>query len=222
MAHVDHSVTHVLRRLSPRRAWDRVLDFVDEHDLGRTIGVLALLAGIAGALVAVATWGGGERASPPLEPPAAAEPEPSPFVNRAGGYGFMVPEGWDVREDGRETLAVSPTGRIVVSFGLGAAGEIEAASAQLLESMRDTQSDRQLVGRTWDSIGGARSLLVSGTADESGRSVRFLAITVRGRPRNYAITISVPASSDPDRILPRLERLVTSFEILYPTTDAVR
>jgi hypothetical protein len=44
--------------------------------------------------------------------------------------------------------------------------------------------------------------------------VRFLAITVPWRSGNFAISIRVPATSDPALVLPRLEEIVTSFEIL--------
>lgn len=51
------------------------------------------------------------------------------------------------------------------------------------------------------------------TTDESGRPVRFLAIAVRADVGTYAITILVPAGSDPSRVLP-VERVVASFDIL--------
>jgi hypothetical protein len=73
-----------------------------------------------------------------------------------------------------------------------------------------------------ERIGGSRSLLVSGIAtDESDRSVRFLAISIQGEPRSYAISIVVPRASDPASVLPRLEEIVSSFEILGVDAQAV-
>ena len=74
-----------------------------------------------------------------------------------------------------------------------------------------------LTGSTWEHIDGSRSFIVSGmTEDPTGRPMRFLAITVRAVPRNYAISVLVPAGSDPTRVLPTVEAIVSSFEVLDP------
>lgn len=44
--------------------------------------------------------------------------------------------------------------------------------------------------------------------------MRFLEISVGAEPRAYAITIVVPASADPGKVLPRVEAIVSSFETL--------
>ena len=151
----------------------------------------------------------------PVPYPPDREARLTTVLNQVGGYGFTVPATWDVKEDGRRTRVASANGRTVITFGLGASGEIEQTSARLLDSLGESQTDQTLIGSTWERIGGSRSLLVSGTAaDEEGRPVRFLAITIPGDSRNYAITVSVPAHSDPVRVLLRLEKIVTSFQIL--------
>jgi hypothetical protein len=56
---------------------------------------------------------------------------------------------------------------------------------------------------------------VSGTADNQlGRSIRFLVIAIPGDQPTHTISITVPANSTPSRMLPRLERIVASFDIL--------
>ena len=51
--------------------------------------------------------------------------------------------------------------------------------------------------------------------------MRFLAITVQGVPRNYSISVLVPARSDPARVLPTIEAIVSSFQILEPMPTVV-
>jgi hypothetical protein len=86
-------------------------------------------------------------------------------------------------------------------------------SSILDEEGNDPSSNQRLIGTTWERIAGSRSLIVSGmTTDATGRSMRFLAITVRGVPRSYSI--SVLGRSDPTRILSTIEEIVSSFEIL--------
>jgi hypothetical protein len=72
----------------------------------------------------------------------------------------------------------------------------------------------ELIGLRRELIDSSRSLMVSATAtDDAGRSVRILAIAIRGEPRNYAISILVPRHSDPARVLPLIEEIVSSFEL---------
>jgi hypothetical protein len=66
----------------------------------------------------------------------------------------------------------------------------------------------------WQQVAGHRSFLVSGVADDQGRSIRFLVIATPGERSTHTISIMVPAQSAPSRMLPRLERIVASFDIL--------
>jgi hypothetical protein len=202
---------------SVRRALAGVLDWLDEHDSVRTIVVgLAVLGPVAAIALLV------RPDSVPDGPEPTRAPEPDrrmvEYVNAAGGYGFVVPSTWTLEEDGPTTRIENPSGRIVVSFGPGSAGTLAEASARLLRSLPVGPSERELIGRRRDRIGGAPSLLVSGTGRSGDRAVRFLAITVHAGPptRNLAITISVPARSDPERVLPRLEEIVSSFRVVAP------
>jgi hypothetical protein len=139
-----------------------------------------------------------------------------PYTNVTGGYAFTYPSSWDIVEAGPSSQLRSPSGDIGLSFGFGAPGSLETASERLLESMPGLGTSRRSVGAHPGLIDGSRSLLSSGTAyDHAGRPVRFLAIAVRGEVRNYAIGIVVPAGSDPNRVLPLVERIVASFEILW-------
>ena len=141
-------------------------------------------------------------------------------VNGTGDYAFTYPLAWDVDEADGVTRVESPAGDIVLSFGPGASGDIATASGRLVRSILGVDggadaSERSLTGSTWEQIGGSRSLIVSGTTeDATGRPMRFLAITVRAVPRNYAISVLVPAGSDPTRVLPTVEAIVSSFEVL--------
>jgi hypothetical protein len=153
----------------------------------------------------------------PTEEPVAG---PVAHVNSVGDYAFSYPRTWAADEAGGVTRVENPRGDIVVSFGPGAPGDIAAASGRLVSSILgigggDLGASEALTGSSWDRIDGARSFIVSGvTEDPAGRSMRFLAITVRAAPRNFAISVLVPAASDPTRVLPRIEAIVSSFEIL--------
>lgn len=214
-------MTHAFHRLSARRAWGAVLGWIDDNDVARSLPYLALLFVAVGTLIVIARPDGGDEGRALPSPSPIQETRLRSVVNSAGGYGFVVPGSWDVQVAGAQTRVESPDGRLALTFEPGRSGDIESASTRLLASVSEAHAKHELIGRSWEQIGGARALLVSGVAANPKRgSVRFLAITVRARPRNLAIMISVPVGSDPVRVLPRLERIVTSFSIVgYGLTD---
>ena len=192
----------------------------------------ALLIPATLAVVASSLIDGSEPSAPiPSGPPGTAEiPRPTlepdtgtvAHVNSSGDYAFAYPPTWVVDEAGDVTRLEDPGGDIVLSFEPVDGDDITTASGALVGSIlgvegTHTLAGQALMGSTWERIDGSRSLIVSGvTTDPAGRSMRFLAITVRAVPRNYAISVLVPAASDPIRVLPKIEAIVSSFEILDP------
>jgi PsbP-like protein len=217
------------RRRSLSNIKDSTLDWFETYALALTLAGIVLVTVAAVAVLVADT--AGESASPTLGPAEEVEPTPpmpdessvsgvTEYVNPSQGYGFAYPPTWTIREEDRLTRLESPNGRIRVLFRTGMSGDLEIASSRLLDSLADITSNEQLIGVTREQIDGARSLLVSGTAtDEAGEPVRFLAITVRGDPHNYAISIFVPRASDPVRVLPRIEEIVASFDVLGTGTE---
>ncbi len=215
-----------LRRWSARRAVRRGAD----APLGRfddldPTELLLLVFGSVGVGVLVAsvlflTAPSDDRptADARMNIPLVEEARPTyvEYTNRQGGYTFEYPTGWDARDEGMLTRVESPNGRILVSFDIGVSGRLEAVAARLVRSLGGPAVD--VIGTRQERIAGSPSLLTGGIGeDETGERIRFLAIAVSGQPLNYEISILVPVRSDPRRLLPRLEEIVSSFEILEPS-----
>jgi hypothetical protein len=204
---------------------ENALDWVHAYALALTLAGIALFTVSVVAVLIADTAGESNRPTfpeivEPASPPPQQEQDVVEYVNATHGYGFTYPATWNIREDERLTRLESPNGRIRVVFRPGASGDLEVASGRLVESLTEITSNEQLIGMTREQIDGSRSLLVSGTAtDDAGERVRFLAITVRGEPQNYAISIFVPRRSDPVRVLPRIEEIVASFDVFGTGTD---
>ena len=154
---------------------------------------------------------------PPLIP---AQQGPMIHANLLGGYSFAYPRTWTVAEAGAQTELASPDGETLVSFSssetrlIGDGGGELSRGQALLRSLGSIV-EPSVLGTAWQEIAGDRSFLVSGTADDPvGRSIRFLVIGIPGERPTHAISIVVPADSDPSRMLPRVERIVASFDIL--------
>lgn len=194
-----------------------MLDWIERHDLALTLGSIVFLVAFAAAVLVTATWEGPEPTTTDSNPPSVRQetvPGSVEYVNRTMGFAFTYPGTWDLREAERFTRIQNPSGRIVVSYRLGASRDLDVESRRLLESLADAHPDLELIDTRRERIDGSPSLIVSGTATgEAGQPVRFLAITIRGEPRNYTISIFVPRHSDPARVLPRIEEIVSSFEL---------
>ena len=198
---------------------DRVLDWIDDRDPTQ------LFVSIAGCLLIVGSTVFVILAASP-EPPIERLIGPTGWIhqptqsavayrNPAGGYGFTYPASWELIESGERTRLESPSGGVVLSFGIGTSGGLRATTSRLTGSLVGSPSDQELIGSRQDVIGGSRSLLTSGIAESLyGRPVRFLAVAIQGEPDNYGISIVVPLGSNPSRLLPILEGIVTSFEVL--------
>jgi hypothetical protein len=164
---------------------------------------------------------GGNVLVPAQEPPPLpAQRGPLVHTNLVGGYAFTYPRTWTVEEKGAETELASPNGETVLSFGsgetlqVGDGGSEHPGVQELLRSLGSIV-DPSALGTAWQQVAGHRSFLVSGTADDPlGRSIRLLVIAIPGEQPTHAISIVVPAHSSPGRMLPRLERIVASFDIL--------
>lgn len=205
-----------------RRAVGETLRWVDDNELVRplVVGILVVMAlaafVVAGLVRSGEPNGGGVAAAPPTAPPPARD-EPSrttAYENLFGGYAFAYPDTWRLIESGAVAHIKSPNGRLVLSFGLASGPNLAAGSDRTVDTIVQGWADQELTGTTHERIAGSRSLLVGGMISEGEARMRFLAITVRARPRNYAISILAPRAADPERVLPVVEEIVASFEIL--------
>jgi hypothetical protein len=200
-----------------RRPVDLVLDWFDARDAIQ----LTLLVFLAASIMIVLLVTEDAPTDPRSEVLSPVE-QPPPLVgytNRDGGYGFDYPSSWDANSAGTLTRLESPTGRIIVTFDVAAPGTLRAVSHRLVGSLHANAKAHGLIGTRRERIAGAPSLLASGIGeDATGRSIRFVAIVVGGRSDNYEISIVVPAGSDPSRLLPPLEHIVSSFDILDAST----
>jgi hypothetical protein len=188
------------------------------------VGIVLVTVATVGILIENAARQDARESERMLGPPAGTTPDRSgsgsdldvaQYVNGTHDYGFEYPVSWTVQENAQITSLENPNGRIRVRFGIGPSSDLGTTAARSIHSLSDVTSDRDVVGMTREKIDGSSSLLVSGTAiDDGGRRVRFLSITVQGQSKSYAISILVPRRSDPVTVLPQIEEIVSSFDVL--------
>lgn len=174
-----------------------------ERKIATLIGVVALVAAIAVGAIALLV-----DESPTADGPAM-------IVNEAGGYSLVAPQGWDVTEEERTTTITSPDGAAVLTAGLGEKGPLEDAAALFFQKVARNYTDFSPLAVQGQRIASRPALLWAGKGTNANDvSVRFLAITIEGRPRNYAISYFTADGPEGSAVLPQVTSVVDSFRPL--------
>jgi hypothetical protein len=166
------------------------------------IGVVALLlAGVCGVFALLSSG------SNPVDT--------HQMVNAAGRYSFEAPDGWSATQQGRTTTLTSPDGSTVITLGVGRTGSLPLAGALFFQQVAGNYHNVQVIPPEAKQVG-SRPALIYGAMGDNGQNVRirFLAITVKNDPTNYAIAVFTAAGSDPNVVLPPVNRVVDSFQPL--------
>lgn len=166
------------------------------------VGVVALLLAVGFGVTALVLQGGNAV-------------DTREVVNTAGGYRFEAPEGWSTTQEGRTTTVTSPDNATVVTFGLGRAGSLPVAGTVFFQQVAGNYRDVKVLPPDAKQVGPLPALAYGGIGiNAKDARVRFLAITVQNESTNYGITVFTAADSDPKTVLPQVNRLVDTFQVL--------
>ncbi len=133
-------------------------------------------------------------------------------VNAAGQYRFEAPTGWATTQQGRTTTVTSPDQTTVITLGTGRVGPLPVAGTLFFEQVAGNYHDVQVIPPEAKQVGAAPALIYGGVGSNAKNTqVRFLAITVQNAPTNFGIAVFTAADSDPNIVLPPVNRVVESF-----------
>ncbi len=175
------------------------------------VGVCAL---VLGAVLSYVTWRdtlGGDPA------PAAAAPAVSTdrVVSRRGGFSIAAPAEMTVQKKGRTVRLTAEDRALVVTIGPGEPGKLPRANRRLLADLAAKYRGFERLASERLEVGGRPALSASGTlTNRAGVPIRFVAVTVRARPGNYAIVAFAARDADPAAVLPRVNAVADGFEML--------
>ena len=178
-----------------------------------SVGLVALLVGGLFAYITIR-----DRGDEPKNEAAAAsssEVETEPFVSRKGGYSLAVPTALEASSQRQVTTFTSQDKSLVVTVGPGERGQLKAASKRFVRTLRAGYRKFDLLGTQKQTIDGRPALVSFGQATNRDKvRIRFVAVVVANRPRNYTITAFTAFDSDPAVVLPRVNAIVNSFQVL--------
>jgi hypothetical protein len=176
------------------------------------VGVCALaLGGWFGYL----TWR--DTGGRSTEPTAAAAPSvhTDRVVSRAGHFSVAVPTAMSVDKHGRTVRLSSRDRDLVITVGPGKKGRLPQANRRLLAELASTYGEFEPLAAERLEVGGRPALSASGTlTNRAGVRLRFVAVTVRANPRNYALVAFAARTSNPVSVLPQVNAVASGFEVL--------
>lgn len=153
--------------------------------------------------------------------PTSTETRPAPavktdrVVSRAGGFRLRAPRDMSVTRDGTSIRLTDEAQSLVVTLGPGEGGALRAVSTRYLRTIERSYREVRLLRSVPERVDGRPALVSSGRAvNERGVGLRFVALVVSDRPRNYTITAFAAADSDPADVLPRVNAIANSFAVL--------
>jgi hypothetical protein len=139
-------------------------------------------------------------------------------VNTAGGYRFEAPDGWSTTQESRTTTVTSPDNATVIRLGLSRPGSLPVAGTLFFQQVAGNYRDVAVIPPEGKRVGPLLALIYAGNGTNAKDvRVRFLAITIENKPINYGITVFTAAGSDPEIVLPQVNRVVDSFRALPPS-----
>lgn len=130
------------------------------------------------------------------------------------GFSIGVPASMQVTRK-HDTVTLSDKGHsLVVTVGRTVAGPLHHAARVFVRSLHDGYRRVRVLGHQPQRIDGRRALATYGHAvNAHGTRIRFVTVTVRHRPRDYAITAFTAYGSDPTRVLPKVNAIASTFRV---------
>jgi hypothetical protein len=178
------------------------------------VGVLALVLGGFFAYLTLRDSGSEAEAGADTTP-SSAKVDTTRFVSRAGGFSVRVPNDLAASRKGKTAQFTAKDKSLVVTVGPGESGSLTQASKRFVATMKRGYAKFRLLGTQPQKVDGRPALASYGQAtNASGVKIRFAAVVVRSKPRNYTISAYTAFDSDPSVVLPRVNAIINGFRVL--------
>ena len=94
-------------------------------------------------------------------------------------------------------------------------GTIQKSSTAFLQAMKQSYKNVRVVRSEERKIDGHQAKLTYGRAENDKKvQISFVNVVVKAKPRNYAINAFTAADSDPLFVVPRVNAIIDTFEVI--------
>lgn len=152
---------------------------------------------------------------------ASATPSPPPeiptkrLVSKKGGFALGVPEGVEAKKVGPAVTMVTADKVLSVVASPVESGKISVSTKAFMRGMREGYKKVKVTRAENQSLDGHKAVATYGEAqNEKKVKIRFVNIVVKASPRNFAINAFAAGDSDPLFVLPRVNAIANTFEVV--------
>lgn len=137
------------------------------------------------------------------------------YVSHEGGFSVQAPTALHMQSRGHTMTFATQDKSLVLTVGPGDTGALKAADRRFLSRMKQGYRDVTLMATEPMKVDGRPALTSSGQAtNANGVRIRFVVLTVEGRPRNYTIAAYTARDSDPHVVLPLVNAVANGFHVV--------
>lgn len=189
------------------------------RSLSRGILLPVVAGSVALVLAAVLGWvtiRDMTSAEPAAAQPKGAEKLPTDrLVSEVGGFSFAVPRDLEAARQGGTVRLASAAKDLVIVVGRGERGSLVQAEKRFLSRLSREYPKVSLLGSQSATVNGNATETVYGRAvNDAGTRLRFAVVTIHSGRQNFEVASYTAYDADPATVLPRVNTVVNSFEVL--------
>jgi hypothetical protein len=154
---------------------------------------------------------------------ATATPTPSPtpevatkrLVSKKGGFAVGVPEDVKAKKIG-PAVTMSTADKVLSAVVAPVeSGTISVSSKAFMRGMKEVYTKVKVTRTEVQVIDGNKAVATYGQARTAKKvQIRFVNIVIKSKPRNFAINAFTSRDSDPLFVLPRVNAIANTFEVI--------
>jgi hypothetical protein len=148
----------------------------------------------------------------PSEPPKV---KTTRLVSKTGKFAVGVPEDVTAKKIGPAVTMTTADKILNVAIGAVLPGKLSVTSAALMRDVKRTYSDVRVTRTQTQEVDGQKARATYGRALNADKvQVSFVTVVVKTETRNYVISAFTVADSDPMFVVPRVNAVIDSFEVI--------
>ena len=162
-----------------------------------------------------------EPTSGPTSRTATATPSPTPevatkrLVSKKGGFAVGVPEDVKAKKVGPAVTMATADKVLSAVVAPVESGPISVSTKAFMRGMKEVYTNVKVTDTETLKIDGHKAMATYGQARNAKKvQIRFVNFVIKSTPRNFAINAFTARDSDPLFVLPRVNAIANTFEVI--------
>ena len=151
----------------------------------------------------------------PSAMPSVPKVNTTRLVNKKGGFAVGVPDDVTAKKVNFAVQMTTADKVMSVLAGPAEAGPLAANSKAFTRAMKQSYTDVRVVRTESKEIDGRKAKATYGRAvNDEKKQVSFVSVAIKAKPQNFAIYAFTAVDSDPMFVVPRVNAIINSFEVI--------